>query len=392
MSYSRFVPLMFQAFGTNGYPLGLGRLYTFESGTSTPKPTYIIATGGENPNPMMLNAFGGARVCLVKGEAYRFEVRDASDNVVWVRDNIRTFDGQTHPGPGTPGPVGDQGPVGLQGTQGPPGPDGFQGPTGPQGMSMRQERSFYSPGTIEEFVVPSGVNTMWITATGGGGGGGGLHTVYNTGLTPDSTGWTIATSYDSYGGGGGAGDFIFRRPIAVNPGKTIKIKIGKGGTAGASGLAGGDGGPTLIYGDGVVAPVTVNGGVGGQLGKGLISKTLPQFLAYGGIGGRCASHGRNSTANWSEFNTGGTLSTQLLTGMNPYKWRLTELKIISISSISVQGGQGGFGPGKNTANDGSAQVIGFTAQNYGSGGAGGATPFSGNIGFCRLEWGLILDN
>ena len=72
------------------------------------------------------------------------------------------------------------------------------------------------------WVVPAGVNTIYVSGCGGGGGGAGGH------------------SADPGGGGGGGGCAVAvsRMPIRVTPGATLTITIGTGGGGGAAGVAG----------------------------------------------------------------------------------------------------------------------------------------------------------
>ena len=93
------------------------------------------------------------------------------------------------------------------------------------------------------FIVPEGVTKIWVSATAGGGGGGGGHT----------------SNY--FGGGAASGQSIIRKEFDVVPGTEIDIVIGGGGPGGAVGLAGTDGGDTVI-GD----LITLLGGDGGNPG------------------------------------------------------------------------------------------------------------------------------
>lgn len=69
---------VFQAFDLNGDPLEGGKLYTYEAGTSTPKATFIDASGvTANTNPIILDAAGQAIVYLVG--SYKLVLTDADD-------------------------------------------------------------------------------------------------------------------------------------------------------------------------------------------------------------------------------------------------------------------------------------------------------------------------
>lgn len=70
-----------------GQPLAGGRLYTFLAGTSTPKATYADqAATVPNANPITLDARGEALVYW--SGAYKVELRDAANSLLWTVDNI----------------------------------------------------------------------------------------------------------------------------------------------------------------------------------------------------------------------------------------------------------------------------------------------------------------
>ena len=58
---------------SNGNPLIGGKLWTYNSGTSTPVPTYTSFTGDTaNTNPVILDSRGEALVFLDTTQIYRF--------------------------------------------------------------------------------------------------------------------------------------------------------------------------------------------------------------------------------------------------------------------------------------------------------------------------------
>lgn len=70
-----------------GKPLAFGKLYTYQSGTNTPKPTFSDETGQtKNANPVVLNAAGYADVYL-QG-SYKLVLKDENDNEVWTSDPV----------------------------------------------------------------------------------------------------------------------------------------------------------------------------------------------------------------------------------------------------------------------------------------------------------------
>lgn len=71
-----------------GMPLVGGKLYTYDAGTSTPRPTYSDAAGTiPNTNPVVLDARGEATV-FWQG-AYKAVLKDASGVTVWTVDHVR---------------------------------------------------------------------------------------------------------------------------------------------------------------------------------------------------------------------------------------------------------------------------------------------------------------
>lgn len=73
---------------TQGKPLVGGKLYTYDAGTSTPRPTYVDAAATTpNTNPVVLDARGEATV-FWQG-AYKVVLKDASGVTVWTVDHVR---------------------------------------------------------------------------------------------------------------------------------------------------------------------------------------------------------------------------------------------------------------------------------------------------------------
>lgn len=72
-----------------GAPLVGGKLYTYDAGTSNPRPTFSDAAGlVPNTNPVVLDSRGEATVFW--NGAYKVVLRDASDTVIWTVDNVQT--------------------------------------------------------------------------------------------------------------------------------------------------------------------------------------------------------------------------------------------------------------------------------------------------------------
>jgi hypothetical protein len=132
-------------------------------------------------------------------------------------------------------------------------PDGFivggQPDLGGTGVGYHAQK-YENPGTGTlnfDYVVPDGVDKIYLTGSGGGGGGGG-------------------TYGGQYGNGGGGAHAIYKQEVLVSPGQTIPVRIGGKGIGGAPSVSGTDGGSTVFNVGGAAAGVdvvTIPGGVGG---------------------------------------------------------------------------------------------------------------------------------
>jgi hypothetical protein len=72
----------------NGAPLVLGKVYSYEAGTSTPKATYAdedLTT--PLANPVILDAEGRATIYIAPG-GYKFVVTDSEDVELYTIDNV----------------------------------------------------------------------------------------------------------------------------------------------------------------------------------------------------------------------------------------------------------------------------------------------------------------
>jgi hypothetical protein len=75
-----------------GLPLVGGMLYTYASGTTTPKAAYTDATlGTAATNPLVLNARGEAQVWLGSG-AYSLKLTDSAGVTIWTTDGVIAAD------------------------------------------------------------------------------------------------------------------------------------------------------------------------------------------------------------------------------------------------------------------------------------------------------------
>ena len=80
-------------FDANGNPLAGGKLYTYRTGTSTPKSTYSDGAGTLNANPIVLDSEGSADVWLDDDEPYRFRLETSTGSLRWQRDGVTNASG-----------------------------------------------------------------------------------------------------------------------------------------------------------------------------------------------------------------------------------------------------------------------------------------------------------
>lgn len=80
---------LFSAEKDDGTPLSGGLLYTYISGTTTPKATYSdsdMITAHANPNPVVLNSRGEA--IIYGSDIYKFILTDSEGAIIWTQDEI----------------------------------------------------------------------------------------------------------------------------------------------------------------------------------------------------------------------------------------------------------------------------------------------------------------
>ncbi len=87
------LPVPKARFFTNaGLPLNGGKVYTYQSGTTTPLATYTDAGAGTaNANPVVLDPYGYANIWLIG--TYTIVLKDALGNLIWTEDNIAGLSG-----------------------------------------------------------------------------------------------------------------------------------------------------------------------------------------------------------------------------------------------------------------------------------------------------------
>lgn len=197
------------------------------------------------------------------------------------------------------------------------------------------------------FTVPSGVQTVYVTAIGGGGGGGGGAGYYNGG--------------SAGAGGGGAGRSAIKVPVQVTPGSIIPVTIG---SAGVRGTGGGPGG------------VGQNGGNGGTTSFGT-------FITLAGGGGGTAggvnNGGKDGGVGGSGGGSYGTDGVSILAGTG------------GTGGSSPLGTAGGSGRGGSSGGQNATEGFGFGAGGGGGGGSYGSGTSGGNgsnglPGILIVEW------
>lgn len=243
-----------QTVGGDGRPLVGAKLYTYETGTSTPKPVYSdAALSIPLDNPVETDNAGRFPAMFMAVGDYKTILTDANDAVIATDDPV---DGK----PAVPDP------------------------------------NIYFKGNIQRFItagnftVPAEVTRIKVTVTGGGGSG-------------------ASCASGAAGGGGGAGGTAIES-IAVTPGDVIAVTVGAGGAAPASGAvngaagsdstfgafctgAGGNGGSTIpaggIGGNGTGGTINIRGGDGGDGTIGDYRMGGDGGASYWGGGGRAGA-------------------------------------------------------------------------------------------------------
>lgn len=81
-----------QFYDNNGDPLSGGFVYTYEAGTTTPRPTYTNQGGGTPcTNPIVLDAAGRAEFWLDNSAAYKYVVQSSAGVTIKTVDNVQPF-------------------------------------------------------------------------------------------------------------------------------------------------------------------------------------------------------------------------------------------------------------------------------------------------------------
>lgn len=238
--------------------------------------------------------------------------------------------------------------------------------------ALARSITFDVAGTYE-FVVPDGVNFLYLDGGGAGAGGAGAGGGFAASNWPYPEPYATTYRGGGGGGGGGAGVTTTVTVLAVTPGETIFITVGKGGDGGAGGLPGNNGengqngsSTTLV---GSFGTFNLSGGTGGVFGGGWGppsdrtgdggSGGLPGGV--GGIDGAVGSAG--GPGGTSAFGGGGS-GGRGATG----------------NSTTFQGASGEPGSGNSSGGGGGGSVYDNTSRD--KGGDGG----DGSDGIASLSW------
>jgi hypothetical protein len=196
------------------------------------------------------------------------------------------------------------------------------------GVSVSCQSLSYSTAGSYTFIVPEGITSLQIVATGAGGGGGGLS----------------GTNAGSVGGGGA----VVTSAIAVTPGQVLSFVVGGGGGGGTDGPGDSNG-------------YTCGTGGGGGGSTNVAVGAADQIIAGGGGGGGSCNSGSAGGSGGGANGAGGAGASQWMSG----------------------GGSGGAnGVGGIGGNDGMDDYgINGSSGAGGPGGTGGYNgPYAGGIG------------
>lgn len=90
--WNRFVMPLQQWVDATGVPLGGGKLYFFETGTSTPLDTYSDqALTIPNTNPVVADQSGVFGPIFLQNQSYKVMLTDSNGDVLWVEDPVSPY-------------------------------------------------------------------------------------------------------------------------------------------------------------------------------------------------------------------------------------------------------------------------------------------------------------
>lgn len=232
--------------------------------------------------------------------------------------------------------------------------------------------------TSTTFVVPAGVEFLWISGSGGGGGGG----------TGGDSGTFGASTNGGGGGGGGGGSLKATELMDVSPGETLTITLGAGGSGGSNLSNRDTGSPNIKFGNtggsttvaGTFGTLLFTGGTGGGNGQEVDGSVGGNGGFWRLDGGLVATSGGN----------GGKGVNQGIDGVQQQtKWGFGAAGGVSKIGLGFGGGGGGGGFGFAAGSVGANSPLvggvnginaGNASANTAGGGGGGSGAAGTNIG------------
>lgn len=314
-------------FNANGIPLAGGKLYSYQSGTSTPQATYVDAGGlTPNANPVLLDANGEANVWLDAALSYKFILKDSSDVTQFTTDGvIGVLSGNSvttssiQNGAVTLAKMANLPASTIMGNN-------TLVPAAPLALTAAEARAVIGKApTVQKFTSGSGTYTtptnpaplyLRVRAIGGGGGGAGTGSGGDPGVAGSNT--TFGSSLIVAGGGsggttGGQGALGGSASLGTGPvgiaavggsGGGVINAVSQLGGVGGNGALGGGGGGGSPNGSGRAGAGNTGGGGGGGGGTASIAAcsgggsggyvdaiittpaaTYPYAVGSGGVGG-----------------------------------------------------------------------------------------------------------
>ena len=312
-----------------GNPLVGGKLYTYDAGTNTPRPTFVDATGTiPNTNPVILNARGEATVFW--DGSYKAVLKDANDVTIWTVDNIRDINRMVVDALEATGAIDDATAIAVAAAES-AAESAAQAAAALGVGRLVAVQTFTASGT---YTPSPGTSFIIVELQGAGGAGGGCDAA------------PVGQNAVSSGGASGA---YCKLLLTTGFGPTSTVTIGAAGVANsaADGGAGGD-----TYFNTGATTRRAFGGIGGTMGA--ASATFPRIT---GVPSYSAS-----------FNIMGTYQAIIfITGTSGGSG-------ISLSSIIAGPGAGAGSPLSNAAPQQYLTSGGVgSSSGYGAGGSGACT-------------------
>jgi hypothetical protein len=257
----------------------------------------------------------------------------------------------------------------------------------------------YTSGS-NNFVVPAGITSIYVTATGGGGGGGGNDShageygfpgnVVSSNISVNP-GDVITFSVGAGGDGGISGSHNYDAPGGISPSGFNGGSGGPSGYAGWSGSGGGGGAGTAVYVNNVLVLVAGGGGGGGGGGNYSNGQGQEGFVSngsyVGGNGGdRGGSDGGGPGGGGGGY-PGGAAGDIVGGDSGSYSGRNGGNLVPSGGTTSVASNGGGAGGGPGGSGNVIVQASGWQYLDYT--GSGGASNNPGTVGYVSFTFNRL---